>query len=184
MRELVASYLSKTISRRGFLKGLTKAGVSLAAAESVLKSLTPLVQASGARRTAPEGVKLFQGTGGGFRRAAYCVGRQVRVRQLRQLRCEFLRSLGRPAAAQIYINAARRAGSGDGRWLRQGVGRAVACDAGRICRAGQRDGPDVQRFQRADADRLLLLSLGYDAPIGARRFRRSRQPGAGGSTVD
>ena len=64
MRELVASYLSKTISRRGFLKGLTKAGVSLAAAESVLKSLTPLVQAQDARRTAPEGVKLFQGTGG------------------------------------------------------------------------------------------------------------------------
>src|SRR5258705_9682403 len=64
MRELVASYLSKTISRRGFLKGLTKAGVSLAAAESVLKSLTPLVQAQDARRTAPEGIKLFQGTGG------------------------------------------------------------------------------------------------------------------------
>jgi benzoylformate decarboxylase len=64
MRELVASYLSKTISRRGFLKGLTKAGVSLAAAESILKSLTPHVQAQEARRAAPEGVKLFQGTGG------------------------------------------------------------------------------------------------------------------------
>ena len=64
MRELVASYLSKTISRRGFLKGLTKAGVSLAAAESVLKSLTPHVQAQEARRAAPEGIKLFQGTGG------------------------------------------------------------------------------------------------------------------------
>src|SRR6266404_494279 len=64
MRELVASYLSKTISRRGFLAGLTKAGVSLAAAESVLKSLTPHVQAQDARRTAPEGIKLFQGTGG------------------------------------------------------------------------------------------------------------------------
>jgi len=64
MRELVASYLSKTISRRGFLKGLTKAGVSLAAAESILKSLTPHVQAQEARRAAPEGIKLFQGTGG------------------------------------------------------------------------------------------------------------------------
>ena len=41
MRELVASYLSKSISRRGFLKGLTKTGVSLAAAESILKSLAP-----------------------------------------------------------------------------------------------------------------------------------------------
>ncbi|HEY3166314.1 MAG TPA: thiamine pyrophosphate-binding protein, partial [Candidatus Binatia bacterium] len=64
MRELVASYLSKSISRRGFLKGLTKAGVSLAAAESILKSLTPHVQAQEARRAAPEGLKLFQGTGG------------------------------------------------------------------------------------------------------------------------
>jgi thiamine pyrophosphate-dependent acetolactate synthase large subunit-like protein len=64
MRELVASYLSKSISRRGFLKGLTKAGVSLAAAESILKSLTPHVQAQEARRAAPEGIKLFQGTGG------------------------------------------------------------------------------------------------------------------------
>src|SRR6266496_2979384 len=64
MRELVASYLCKSISRRGFLKGLTKAGVSLAAAESILKSLTPHVQAQEARRAAPEGVKLFQGTGG------------------------------------------------------------------------------------------------------------------------
>src|SRR5207302_7359720 len=44
--------------------GLTKAGVSLATAESVLKSLTPLVQAQETRRAAPEGVKLFQGTGG------------------------------------------------------------------------------------------------------------------------
>jgi thiamine pyrophosphate-dependent acetolactate synthase large subunit-like protein len=64
MRELVASYLSKTISRRGFLKGLTTAGVSLAAAESIVKSLTPLVHAQEARRVAPEGIKLFQGTGG------------------------------------------------------------------------------------------------------------------------
>ena len=64
MRELVAQYLSKSISRRGFLKGLTTAGVSLAAAESILESLTPFVEAQEARRVAPEGVKLFQGTGG------------------------------------------------------------------------------------------------------------------------
>ena len=64
MRELVARYLSKSISRRGFLKGLTTAGVSLAAAESILQSLTPLVHAQEAQRVAPEGIKLFQGTGG------------------------------------------------------------------------------------------------------------------------
>src|SRR5262249_25731990 len=64
MRELVAQYLSKSISRRGFLKGLPTAGGSLAAAESILESLTPFVEAQEARRVAPEGVKLFQGTGG------------------------------------------------------------------------------------------------------------------------
>jgi glyoxylate carboligase len=63
MKELVAQYLSKTISRRGFLKGLTTAGVSLAAAESIVQSLTSIVYAQDARRVAPEGVKLFQGTG-------------------------------------------------------------------------------------------------------------------------
>lgn len=62
MRELVASYLSKSISRRGFLKGLTTAGVSLAAAESILQSLTSIVYAQEAGRIAPEGVKLFQGS--------------------------------------------------------------------------------------------------------------------------
>jgi thiamine pyrophosphate-dependent acetolactate synthase large subunit-like protein len=64
MREMVAQYLSKSISRRGFLKGLTKAGVSLAASESILQSLTPFVQAQEARRAGPEGIKLFQGNGG------------------------------------------------------------------------------------------------------------------------
>src|SRR5713226_4290173 len=64
MRELVAQYLSKSISRRGFLKGLTTAGVSLAAAESILKSITPFVEAQETRRVAPEGIKLFQGNGG------------------------------------------------------------------------------------------------------------------------
>jgi thiamine pyrophosphate-dependent acetolactate synthase large subunit-like protein len=64
MREIVAQYLSKSISRRGFLKGLTTAGVSLAAAESILQSLTTIAHAQDARRLSPEGVKLFQGTGG------------------------------------------------------------------------------------------------------------------------
>jgi len=64
MRELVAQYLSKSISRRGFLKWLTTAGVSLAAAESILQSLTPYVEAQETRRVGPEGVKLFQGNGG------------------------------------------------------------------------------------------------------------------------
>jgi len=64
VRALVAQYLSQSISRRGFLARLTAAGVSVAAAESILRSLAPLARAEEAQRISPEGVKLFQGTGG------------------------------------------------------------------------------------------------------------------------
>jgi thiamine pyrophosphate-dependent acetolactate synthase large subunit-like protein len=63
MRELVARYLSRSISRRTFLKRLSAAGVSLAAAESVLESLVPAVQAQEAARVAPEAVKVVEGSG-------------------------------------------------------------------------------------------------------------------------
>src|SRR5207244_11712399 len=62
MRELVARYLSESISRRGFLKGLTTAGVSIAAAQSILDSVSAVAQAQEVRRSGPEGVKIFQGT--------------------------------------------------------------------------------------------------------------------------
>jgi len=62
MRELVARYLSESISRRGFLKGLTTAGVSIAAAQSILDSVSAVAQAQEVRRGGPEGVKIFQGT--------------------------------------------------------------------------------------------------------------------------
>ena len=41
MRDLVARYLSHSISRRTFLKGMTGAGFSLTAAQGVLDSLIP-----------------------------------------------------------------------------------------------------------------------------------------------
>jgi thiamine pyrophosphate-dependent acetolactate synthase large subunit-like protein len=76
MRELVAKYLSKGISRRGFVSGLTKAGLTMTAAQSVLSSVssvsraqvpapapsTPAVPAAPA--AASGAVKAFQGTGG------------------------------------------------------------------------------------------------------------------------
>jgi benzoylformate decarboxylase len=63
MRELVARYLSQSISRRSFLKGLTAAGLSATAARSVLDSLVPVAHAQGAAGAA-EGFKVVEGTGG------------------------------------------------------------------------------------------------------------------------
>src|SRR3954469_342774 len=74
MRELVVKYLSKGISRRGFVTGLTQAGLTVTAAQSVLSSVST-VQAQVGPQTPPTGgaagatavvgpVKPFQGTGG------------------------------------------------------------------------------------------------------------------------
>ena len=84
MRDLVARYLSQGISRRGFVGGLTKAGLTATAAQSVLTAVASVnsVHAQGAGPqagsapaapapapaapvvTAVAGVKPFQGTGG------------------------------------------------------------------------------------------------------------------------
>src|SRR5262245_26567325 len=79
MRELVVKYLSQGISRRGFVGGLTKAGLTATAAQSVLTSVTSVSYAQGAgpqpapapaeaaapaAATEVTGVKPFQGTGG------------------------------------------------------------------------------------------------------------------------
>jgi thiamine pyrophosphate-dependent acetolactate synthase large subunit-like protein len=89
MRELVVQYLSDSISRRGFMKGLTKAGLTVTAANAVLGSVSSVTQAQtpepippaaappapaqapGAPAAAARGgtaaiagVKQFQGTGG------------------------------------------------------------------------------------------------------------------------
>src|SRR5205807_1994040 len=84
MRDLVARYLSQGISRRGFVGGLTKAGLTATAAQSVLTAVTSVnsghAQGAGPQAgsapavpapapaapaaTAVAGVKPFQGTGG------------------------------------------------------------------------------------------------------------------------
>ena len=64
MRELVARYLSKSISRRRFVSGLVSAGLSATAAQSVLQAVNPLAQGPGGGQVSPDGVKIFQGTGG------------------------------------------------------------------------------------------------------------------------
>jgi thiamine pyrophosphate-dependent acetolactate synthase large subunit-like protein len=74
MRELVVKYLAKGISRRGFVTGLTQAGLTMTAAQSVLSSVSTVSNAQ-VGPTAPAAggstpasvvgpVKPFQGPGG------------------------------------------------------------------------------------------------------------------------
>jgi benzoylformate decarboxylase len=68
MRDLVHKYLSKTISRRGFLSNMKAAGISVGAAEMVLSSMTTAAHAQSAAPAAAaapaSAVKSFSGTGG------------------------------------------------------------------------------------------------------------------------
>ncbi len=82
MREIVAKYLSRSMSRRRFVDGLTKAGLTATAAQSVLSAVsTPVLAQANATAPVPylphdddasaparpstvAGVKQFQGTGG------------------------------------------------------------------------------------------------------------------------
>jgi benzoylformate decarboxylase len=64
MRNLVAQLLSNGISRRDFVRRLVATGVTTAAANSILESVTALVQTPGAPPVAPDAIRVFQGTGG------------------------------------------------------------------------------------------------------------------------
>jgi thiamine pyrophosphate-dependent acetolactate synthase large subunit-like protein len=66
MRDLVSQYLSKSISRRGFLDNMTSTGITVAAAQGVLSSLNASAQTApvGGAGKASTAVKTFQGTGG------------------------------------------------------------------------------------------------------------------------
>src|SRR6185295_11055026 len=64
MRNLVAQCLSNGISRRDFVRRLVASGVTAAAANSILESVTALAQSPGATPVAPDAIRVFQGTGG------------------------------------------------------------------------------------------------------------------------
>src|SRR5438309_11872178 len=80
MRDLVIKYLSKGGSRRGFVTGLTKAGLTMTAAQSVLASVSTVTYGQGGPQPAPPAaatggaaragaaanipVKSFEGPGG------------------------------------------------------------------------------------------------------------------------
>src|SRR5262245_25602063 len=63
MRNLVAQLLTNGISRRDFVRRLVATGVTTAAANSVLESVTAMAQAPGAP-VSPEAVRVVEGTGG------------------------------------------------------------------------------------------------------------------------
>ena len=63
MKNLVAQLLTNTISRRDFVRRLVATGVTTAAANSVLESVTAIAQSSGAPAS-PEAIRVFTGTGG------------------------------------------------------------------------------------------------------------------------
>jgi thiamine pyrophosphate-dependent acetolactate synthase large subunit-like protein len=64
MRNLVVQLLSNGISRRDFVRRLVATGVTTAAANSILESVTAIAQTPGAPPASPEAVRIFQGTGG------------------------------------------------------------------------------------------------------------------------
>ncbi len=66
MRELVNAYLNKRLSRRRFISSMANWGFSVAAATSILDSLTPLVNAESVGSTpgAAPSVTVIEGTGG------------------------------------------------------------------------------------------------------------------------
>ena len=59
MRDLVGAFIAGRVGRRGFLKGMTAAGFTAAAAESVLATLAPMVSA----RAATGNIQVAEGTG-------------------------------------------------------------------------------------------------------------------------
>jgi thiamine pyrophosphate-dependent acetolactate synthase large subunit-like protein len=63
MRDLVVKYLSKGVSRRNFVTGLTKAGLTMTAAQSVLSSVSTVTLAQTSPAAAGP-VKPFEGHGG------------------------------------------------------------------------------------------------------------------------
>src|SRR5262247_4401369 len=65
MRDLVVKYLAKGVSRRNFVTGLTKAGLTMTAAQSVLSSVSSVTAMAASVAAAAAGpVKPFQGSGG------------------------------------------------------------------------------------------------------------------------
>jgi benzoylformate decarboxylase len=63
MRNLVAQLLTNTISRRDFVRRLVATGVTTAAANRVLESVTAIAQGPNAP-SSPDAIRVFTGTGG------------------------------------------------------------------------------------------------------------------------
>lgn len=75
MRDLVGGFIAGRIDRRGFLKGMTAAGFTVAAAESVLTILAPMISA----QAATGNIQVAEGTG------AYLLIQQLKAAGVKHL---------------------------------------------------------------------------------------------------
>ena len=176
MRDLVARFLSQSISRRSFLKGLATAGISGTAAQSILHSLIPTAHAQGA---AAKAIKVVEGTGG------ICFAEQLIASGVKYVfgnsaseDAQFYEALvDRPQLKYILTphegpGAAMAAGyvkaSGEPTIVMQAAVVGLANAMGQMFNAFKEQTPLVFYSYRTDQTR----------PRRARRLRGSREPGA------
>ncbi|HEV2687145.1 MAG TPA: thiamine pyrophosphate-binding protein, partial [Bryobacteraceae bacterium] len=79
MRELVRSYLQKSLNRRGFVERMVQSGFSLVAANAVVASLSPAFGQDDAKSESKPFTRTFKGTGG-----------ELLAEQLREAGVEYL----------------------------------------------------------------------------------------------
>ena len=198
MRELVVKYLSHDISRREFVSGLTKAGLTATAAQfgpglgrlgqprPGRRSGAGRASGGGAprprrRRALPRrgpvvaGVKSFQGPGGAcFAEQLIASGVKYVFGNSASEDAQFYEALvDRPQLKYILTphegpGAAMAAG-----YIKASGEPAIVMQAGGR-RHGQRHRADLQRLQGADAARGLFLPHRPVAPRRARRLRGGR----------
>ena len=194
MRELVVKYLNKEMSRRKFVGTLTKAGITVTAAQGVLASVssvsvaqtgpTPATGRRGAAAAAAPAtagqattaaVRSVQGTGGSaFAEQLIASGVKYVFGNSASEDAQFYEALvDRPQLKYILTphegpGAAMAAG-----YIKASGEPAIVMQAAVVGMANAHR-PDVQRVQGADAARRLLLPLRPDAAApDATASRRS-----------
>ncbi len=180
MRDLVVKYLSKGVSRRNFVTGLTKAGLTMTAAQSVLSSVSTVTLAQTAPSVAGP-VKTFEGHGGAaFAEQLIASGVKYVFGNSASEDAQFYEALvDRPQLKYILTphegpGAAMAAG-----YVKASGEPAIVMQAGVVGMANAIG----QMFNAHKEQTPLVVLLLPHRPVAARRARRLRgsaQPGADG----